>query len=237
MTEHGPKPAPAGRRPTRWRRLAGPLGAAALMLAVLLGLGTWQLHRRAWKHRLLAQIEAAESRPPPFTRVVAEGRLRPEAALYGTAVRDEGMRPVLGAYRVQVLDRGALPPLLVDLGWVPEEGTAPPVAAGPARIVGYVRPPDRASWLSAPDDPARRRFFTLDPQAIGASLGAPDPAAFTLVALGSPTPGAPLPAESLPRPPDNHLQYALTWFGLAAVLVGVTASWVGREWRDRGKED
>ena len=54
-----------------------------------------------------------------------------------------------------------------------------------ASVVGYVRPPDRPGWLSASDDLAHRRFFTLDPQAIGRALGV-EPAPYTVVALRRP---------------------------------------------------
>lgn len=50
----------------------------------------------------------------------------------------------------------------------------------------------------------------------------PDAAPFTLIAMGAPQPGSlPDPARTLPRPPNNHLSYAFTWFGLAASLVAV----------------
>ncbi len=67
---------------------------------------------------------------------------------------------------------------------------------------------------------AARQFYTLDPKAIGAALGVPDPAPFTLVALGPSTAETyPAPAQHLPRPPNNHLSYAITWYGLAVALV------------------
>jgi len=90
-------------------------------------------------------------------------------------------------------------------------------------VVGFVHPPARAGWFAATDDVAGRRVFSLDPATIGAALGLPAVAPFILVALGPPPalPGAPIPAEHLPRPPNNHLQYAITWYGLAAALAVV----------------
>jgi surfeit locus 1 family protein len=205
---------------------------------MLISLGIWQLHRRAWKHAILADIARAEQAPAAplagvparFTKVVARGVWRPATALYGVDVRqqaDGAMR--MGAQRLQILARDGAPPLLVDEGWVPTEGAAPPPLAGPASVEGYVRAPEHPGLLSAADDLAGRHFYTLDPGAIGIALGAPDAAPFTLVALGRAAPGGPVPAEALPRPPDNHLQYAFTWFGLAAALAGVFAAWVGRK--------
>lgn len=223
------------------RRLVAPAFAALVMLAVLLGLGAWQLRRLASKEALLAQIDRAESAPPvplpargtpaPFSRIILRGRLRADpVALYGIDVRGEGAAMRLGASLVEVLDRPGAPPVLVDLGWVPtDDGAIVQPIGGDATIIGYVRPAENPSWLSARDDLATRHFYTLNPTTIGAALGAPEVLPFTVVALSHVGPGPyPVPAASLPRPPNNHLQYALTWFGLAAVLVVIFASWVRR---------
>jgi surfeit locus 1 family protein len=131
----------------------------------------------------------------------------------------------MGADRMQVLETAA-GPVLVDVGWVPTEGAGPPVTSGPARITGYARMPERQHWYSPDDSPRAGLFYTLDPHAIGVALGAPAVAPFTLVALGKATDTPPIPATELPRPPNNHLQYALTWFGLAAALACVFGVWV-----------
>ena len=125
-----------------------------------------------------------------------------------------GGNQVLGAQLLAVLDRAA-GPVLVDLGWV-DTAAVPPTPAGPMTLDGFVRPPEHPGMLSAKDDPAKRRFWTLDPVPIGAALGVAVPA-FTVVALGPP--GLPDPAREMPRPPDNHLNYALTWYGFAVTLL------------------
>jgi surfeit locus 1 family protein len=212
--------------------------ATIVALAILISLGVWQLHRRAWKHAILADITRAEQSPPipltgtppRFTKVVARGVWRPAVALYGVDVREsEDGRSHLGAQRLQILTRDGAAPLLVDQGWVPTEGAAPAPAQGPASVEGYVRAPDHPGLLSPDDDLASRHFYTLDPAAIGIALGASDAAPFTLIALGQATPGGPIPSQNLPRPPDNHLQYAFTWFGLAAALASVFGVWVTRK--------
>ena len=212
------------------RRLLVPALSTAAMLVVLMGLGTWQVQRLAWKQGILAQIEAAETAAPvplgdnprPFAKVSVTGKLRPDlAARYGAQVRDLPAGTIPGAQLVVPLERPGAPPVLVDLGWVPEHGAPPPPAGDAVTVAGFVRPAEHAGRFSAADDPAGRRFYTLDPAAIGAALGLPAVAPFTLVVLGPPpaTPGAPIPSGHLPRPPNNHLQYAITWYGLAAALV------------------
>lgn len=216
------------------RRLLGPGLMSLAMFATLIGLGVWQLHRLVWKQALLAEIAAAEVRPPvtlppaarpdPFQRVAVAGRLRTDlAARYGAEVRDGRM----GAQVLAVLERGSAAPLLVDLGWAPEGWVPPP--SGEASLTGFLRPAEHPGWLSPHDDAPGRHFYTLDPAAIGAALGVGGLAPYTLVVL-APTAAAsgaapPVPARSLPRPPNDHLTYAATWFGLAAVLAVVFALW------------
>jgi surfeit locus 1 family protein len=206
------------------------------MLAVLIGLGTWQVHRLAWKQAFLARIDEAESapaialppEPSPFEKVRVEGRLRSDlSAWYGVDVRDTPHGPTMGARLVQPLERDGAPPVLVDRGWMPTPGSQP--ADKPNRDVtveGYVRPAERPGLFSPSADPATRHFYTLDPAAIAAALGLPRVAPFVLIALGPERDGSfPDPAHQLPRPPNNHLSYSITWYGLAVALVVIFGSW------------
>jgi len=200
------------------------------MLALAMGLGVWQVQRLAWKTALLADIDRGEAAPAiplpadprPFTKVRVEGVLRQDlAALYGIEVRTTQAGPVLGAFLVNPLERPGSDPIIVDRGWVPTDAPRD-TSPVPAAIEGYIRPPEQPVRFGAADDPAARRFYALDPVAIGASLGLRQVAPYTLVALGSVPPGTyPEPAQALPRPANNHFIYALTWFGLAGALLAV----------------
>src|SRR6185312_6054462 len=116
------------------RRLVWPAITTAVMFALLLALGTWQIRRLAWKDALLAEIDRAEAAPPvplppnpsPFTKVEASGTLRGDlAVLYGVDVRDRP-QPLMGAQLVEPLERPGQPVLLVDLGWIPADHGPPP---------------------------------------------------------------------------------------------------------------
>lgn len=200
------------------------------MLAILAGLGVWQLERRDWKLEILAQIGQAEASaavplgnaPLQFAKVSVSGTLQDPHALYGDDVRDGPSGPVMGAFLIQPLDRPGADPVLVNRGWLRDGAPLPP--GGPATVVGYIRTPDRPGLFSAPDDLAGRHFYTLDPVKIGAALGLSHVAPFTLVAMGPPANGL-QPATALPRPPNDHLNYALTWFGLALSLLVVFAAY------------
>lgn len=215
--------------------------AALPVLGLLLFLGTWQVQRLHWKNDLIARIAAAETGParpmgdPPemLSRVTLSGvfdHVR-EVSL-GVEVRNN----VLGTQIVTPLLRAGAPPVLVVRGWVPLDPPAP--VARPARqveIEGWVRPGETAGFFAAADDPAAKRFYTFDPAAIGAALGMRQVERFGIVALAETaeqrTARFPEPARTLPRPVNNHLGYAVTWYGLALALVGVLVAHIHRTLR------
>jgi surfeit locus 1 family protein len=221
---------------TKLRRLLWPGITAAAMLAVLLALGTWQVERLQWKRQLLAQIARAEAAPavplpadpPPFAKVQVTGELREDlAAFYGVQVRDTLAGSQLGTQLIVPLQREQDRTILVDLGWVPNKRLQPlGLAEGDVTLQGYIRPSEKPGLFSVSDNRASRQFFTLNTSAIGPALGLHDVAPFVLVAMGEPpAQGYPDPAQHLPRPPNNHLSYAITWYGLAAALLLIFGLW------------
>ena len=228
--------AAASHLPSRLRPLLVPGVVTAVMFATLVGLGLWQLHRLAWKEGVLADIARAEQSPPvpltghplPFAKVSAAGHMRGDVhALYGADVRDEPGGSVMGAQLIEPLERPGQDPVLVERGWIADGAPLPPPGD---TVVGYVRAPDAPGLFSATDDLAAQHFYTLDPEKIGAALGLPRVAPFTLVAMGPPAAGL-QPAATLPRPPNDHLNYALTWFGLAFSLLVVFGAYVRKAFR------
>ena len=125
--------------------------------------------------------------------------------------------------------------VFVNRGFVPEGrlGEIKP-ASGPATVSGFLRAAEARGSFTPADLPANREFYTRDPAAIAASLGLGAAAPFYLEAERQGdglTPPAGVDArELIARIPDNHLSYALTWFGLALTLIGVFAAfaWQGR---------
>jgi surfeit locus 1 family protein len=221
--------------PSRGRFLVPAITVVAL-LAVLLGLGTWQVYRLQWKTAILERIAQAEQESPvalrpdpqPYTKVTVTGRFRFDlASQFGAEVRDTSIGPTMGSYQIVPLQRDDEPPILVDRGWLPQQrDTALDDPAGLVNVTGYIRPDEKPRWFSAKDNVTARQFFTLDTGAIAAALGLATPMPFTLIALGSPSPKSyPIPAQHLPRPPNNHLSYAITWYGLALALIVIFIVW------------
>lgn len=208
------------------------------MLAITLSLGVWQVERLHWKQGLLAEIDRAEAspaiplpaEPTPFEKVEIAGSFRGDLiAHYGSEVRGVVGGAKLGAQLIVPLERPGQLPLLVDLGWLPDDAV-PAIPAGVTRVTGYIRPPEPAGRLSPGPDLQQRRFWSLDPAPIGVALGLAAVAPYTLVALG-PATAIPSPAQNLPRPSNDHLGYAVTWFGLALCLIGIFAVFARRTLR------
>jgi len=212
----------------------------AVMLTMLIGLGVWQLNRLTWKRAILAEIDHAEASPAiplpthpgRFQKVGVSGVFRAGTTLlYGAEVRDTLQGPQMGAQLIQPLIRKDGPPVLIDRGWMPTTAADAPSAptAEPVSVEGYIRTAEHPGPFSPKDDPGLHRVYTLDPQAMAAALNLPQVAPFTLVVLGSAADNAyPAPATALPRPPNDHLSYAITWFGLAVVLAVVFTIWARR---------
>jgi surfeit locus 1 family protein len=221
------------------KRLILPLLAVLPALAILVGLGTWQLQRLAWKTDLLATIAASEAgpaaplgrSPQPFTKVAATGRFdHSREVILGVELRGT----VLGTHLMTPLLREGAVPVLVDRGWVPLD-RAVPVARpeGEVTVIGWIWPPEPGDMFAATDDLPGRRFYSFDPAKIGQAVGLPAVEPFGLVALGEAAPGTlPDPSRTLPRPNNNHLGYVITWYGLALALLGVFAIWAGRRLKE-----
>lgn len=244
---------------TRRRTLRALVLPTALTLAgvgLLVALGVWQLERKEWKDKLTAAISTELGRPPSelppkslwpnlgasdaeFRRVTfpAEFMSGQEALVY--TIGSVGRGPPGPGYLVFV--RARLPDgdfVVVDRGFVPEgqqRAALDAHSSGPLNIVGVMRWPEQAGLFSPADNPARNLWFRRDHLAIASAKGWGQVAPF-YVDLESPAPAGGLPQ---PMPPsaklrNNHLQYALTWFGLAGALLAVYAVFAWGKLRTSG---
>ena len=235
------------------RSLRKLLPVALVVLAafgVLVGLGVWQLERLAWKEGLIARVEARIHREPveppaeadwpqvdyehdEYRRVSVQGRLRHDLevqvyALIDTAPDGSGGP---GYWVITPLVTADGSTILINRGFVPTDRRSPATRAegqvdGLVTVTGLLRLPEEAVLFTPANDPAKDSWFVRDPEAIAAAKGLVRVAPFLIDADATPNPGG-LPRGGLTRIafPNRHLEYALTWFGLAATLLGVFAAY------------
>lgn len=210
-------------------------------LAVLVGLGTWQVQRLAWKEGLLATIdERIHADPLPldevasrypeieYVPVTATGRFDHAAERHvfttweGESGYDVFTPLLLGENRA----------VFVNRGFVPFDRKDPATRAdgqvgGEVTVTGLARRglAEKPSWVVPDNDSAKNVFYWKDVRAMRETSGL-DPAIdvlpFVVDAGDAANPGGlPVGGTTLIDLPNNHLQYAVTWYGLALALCGV----------------
>lgn len=206
------------------------------MLVALLGLGLWQLQRLDEKTTFLdlrqQRFDAAPMELPANDDQLPDSAWR-RIAVTGTfdhAHEIHLYRPRGGENGYDVLTPllpggDGLRPVLVNRGWVPEQRKDPATraeaqTAGMVTVTGYLDGSLGIRGRFTPEnEPERNQWFWADFDAISARVGL-QVRELVLVADATPNPGGfPLANPALPDIPNNHLQYALTWFALAAALV------------------
>ena len=209
------------------RRMIAPLLFGIFGVAVLVWLGVWQVHRLAWKTAILAEIDArlaaapvaVPADPDPvrdrYLRVAAKGVIEPGELDVYTSVPERGV-----GYRVIVplaMDDGRR--ILLDRGFVPIGEKDAPRHLGPIAVAGTLAWPDETDRFTSPPDRAKNIWFARDVPLMAQALGT---APVMLVTATSDDPAAPLALPQTVNIPNDHLQYAITWFGLAVVWAVMT---------------
>ncbi|MGA4552608.1 SURF1 family protein [Methylorubrum aminovorans] len=244
----------ANERSARLRSLWAPGLAALICLAILLGLGVWQLARKAEKEALIARIiershaeppaapppfDARDARADEFSRVRARGTFLhdKETLVHGLAPGEPG-RALQGFYVLTPLKRDDGTTILINRGFIPTELKRPEDRAagqvpGEATVTGMLRASEARGLFVPESDPKRDAWFTRDIPGISAARGLTNVAPYLIEADATPNPGGwPRGGQLRVDLPNNHLQYAFTWFGIAACLIGVFSVFAWRRWHD-----
>jgi surfeit locus 1 family protein len=239
----------------RPRGVAGFAVFTLAMVALFAGLGVWQLQRRVEKHALIAALTERLAASPgalpspaqwsaltperdEFRRVsfVATYQPLPDAMVYssGSAVREDISGPGTWAFLPARLPAGET--VVINAGFVQntmqdrsqqDRAIKPLVIGAPVTLTGYLRFPEAAGMLTPAENMAKRLWFTRDHLAMARALGWGEVAPFYIDLE------QPVPASGIPKPgslevhlKDDHMQYAITWFGLAGAVVIAFGVWL-----------
>jgi surfeit locus 1 family protein len=234
------------------RRLLIPGLFAAAGLAVLVSLGVWQLQRLAWKEALIARVESRLGASPvaapgpaawpeldlteaEYQPVTVSGRFlnADEIHVVYTLTGPKGPAGGIGYLVMTPFETDGGWVVYVNRGFVPRDRKDPATRQageieGVTTVVGLLRQPSARAWFTPADNPARNEWFSRDPTVFAAAKGLPAASVAPYVIDAKFDPGLPggLPqgGETIVSFPNNHLQYAVTWFGLALALIGVFAA-------------
>ena len=242
------------------RGLIWPAVATLLAVVFLVSLGNWQMRRLAWKEGLIAAIAArAHSEPVPlaqaeeragrgedieYARVKVDGQLINEHEIHLYAF-DETYGPGYQVITPLRLADGSS--VLVNRGFVPEDLREPAKRqagqqGGTVDIVGLVRAPEPKRMFVPDNDVARNVWYWRDVDAMAAAALGPEAARAHHVivdAEATPAPSGGWPKGGVTRLElsNRHLEYALTWYGLAAALIGVFVAFAASRWRQPGADE
>jgi surfeit locus 1 family protein len=220
---------------------------------MLVSLGVWQLQRMAWKRDLIERVEERVHAPPvappgreqwpqvnaansEYLHVMVQGRYRHDLEALVQAVTERGggfwvLTPfdTVDGY-VVLINRGFVSPLNRDPA-TRSEGQV----EGVTTVTGLVRVSEAGGAYLRSNEPAADRWYSRDVAAIAAARRLTDVAPYFIDADASEvrSGNAPIGGLTVIRFSNNHLQYALTWFGLALMVAGGAFLVLRLEWRWR----
>ncbi len=218
------------------KRILIPLLFGLMGAAVLVSLGVWQLQRLAWKQGVLNAIEARIDSAPVmvpdmpviddrFLPVTVDGILQAPTLRVLVSTRDQGAGYRLINVLETASDSGARR-ILVDRGYIKNDAPMPPLPMGVVTVTGNIHWPDERDSYTPENDVAGNIWFARDIDPMAVALNA-EP--FLLIArdVTNDPQVTPLPVgtEGIP---NDHLGYAIQWFGLALVWTAMLGLYIWR---------
>lgn len=218
-------------------------------IAVLVGLGTWQLQRLSWKEALVERIAARLQQQPVALATALEQQADGEdvdflrVKLRGVYDHGKGQyfyalnKGEFGWRLLTPLTPGSGPPILIDRGFLPnpQKPVAAPPSQGPVDVVGALRLDYMPKEMFTPNNSANANsWYWFDVAALRKATAMPELRPM-IVQLDTPDHAGQWPVATAlsPNLPNKHFGYALTWFGLAITLLGVYIAFILQERRKR----
>ncbi len=221
-------------------RVAAAIVFGVVGTAILVGLGTWQVQRLAWKEDIISRIGARlaavpvllPDTPDPeadrYLVVEVAGEVLPgEIHVLTSRKRLPGQTGGPGFRVIAPFETTDGRRIMIDRGYVPEAEKDAPRALGTIKLQGNLLWPDETDGFTPEPDEGRGIWFARDTEKMAAALGT-EPLLVVVSTAGA-LDGAPEPMPVTVNIPNDHLEYAITWFSLAAVWVVMTVLLVRRE--------
>lgn len=209
--------------------------SAGLSLAILLALGSWQVDRLFWKKDLIEMRQAQAQMPPiavpidtvldpdmAFRAAYAEGRYLNDQEKYLMARTRRGN---VGFQLITPLEQEDGRIIMVNRGWVPQDYRDPEtrpesLIEGPVRVTGVLRVPSKKHWAQPENDAIKNQWFYVDVNHMAEDTGADLASSYYLELDDTPVSGGlPIGGQAKVELPNNHLEYAITWYSLALILI------------------
>jgi surfeit locus 1 family protein len=213
---------------------------ALIFFTVFVALGTWQVHRRAWKLDLIARVDqrvhapAVPAPPAPqwadvtaanseYRHVTADGIFLNESETLVQATTDLGA----GFWVLTPLRQADGTVVLINRGFVPPErrdrashGASEPTTS--AAVTGLLRMTEPSGAFLRKNAPAANRWYSRDVQAIAKARGLSRVAPYFIdaEAAGGSDTTAPVGGLTVIAFHNSHLAYVFTWYTLALMVVG-----------------
>ena len=245
---------PSRRGPSMTTRIV-VLALAAILFSGFCALGYWQIERRAWKLDLIARVDArvhGDAQPAPrrddwanvsrerdeYCKVTVTGTYRNDLESHVYAATDYGA----GYWVMTPLERDDGTIVMVNRGFVPTDRRNPATRSdgmvdGQVTVTGLLRLDEPVGTFMRDNVPGDDRWYSRDVRAMAEKRGldANDVAPYFIDGDGAENP-AKLPVGGLTRIsfPNNHMSYALTWFGMATLTL--VAAWIVLRQRRRREE-
>lgn len=220
-------------------KILGPLIFGLAGAAILVALGAWQMQRLTWKEGKLAEIDARIGDAPG----ALPAKLDPKADKYRPvtlrgAIQAQMIRVLVSqkrqgaGYRIisaMVLEDGRR--VLIDRGIMPVTTEARMDFSEPVTVTGNLHWPDEIDSFTPEPDLDKNIWFARDVPAMARALGTENALIVLRDATFDDAPIIPAPVDSA-GVPNNHLQYAITWFSLAAIWLAMTGYFLRRRGAD-----
>lgn len=202
--------------------------------AILLSLGIWQVQRLAWKEGIIADINARIAGAPvalpaaPDPGVDAYLPVTVTGMFSGDTMRVLVSQKQVGAgYRLITAFDTDGKRVLIDRGFVASDDKGVATPEGEVTIFGNLQWPQEIDRYTPAPDLANNIWFARDVGALATALGADPILVVTREMSVANPPVTPLPVDTS-RIPNDHLQYAITWFSLAAIWLAMSLLFLRR---------